>query len=224
MKTDVVEQSMSLYNEKSAEYFSRARTEIEPLLPQLRNEGMRALEIGCSEGHTLDWLKKMKYCDWVAGVDPYAKLHPSIVTIDEFHPVDIEKNWINFEPASLDLILCLDVLEHLVNPWEIVRKLDTILKPGGRFIISLPNIRNYHVVFDLAFNGNFQYSESGILDKTHLRFFTRKTAIQLVECAGATMIQVITNDSYRWQKRLLKKLGLEDLIARQYLILAIKPL
>jgi 2-polyprenyl-3-methyl-5-hydroxy-6-metoxy-1,4-benzoquinol methylase len=222
MKTAVAEISMNLYDEKTNGYFSRARTEIEPLLSQQNGIALRALEIGCSEGHTLEWLKKAGYCSWVAGVEPYAELRTSVGAIDEFFKIDIEKELPTIAAASLDLILCLDVLEHLVNPWEAVRRIDSLLKPGGQLIISVPNLRNYRILFDLAFRGKFSYSESGILDRTHLRFFTRTTAVELAESAGAKVTTVVGTETKTWQKRLLTGMGLGDLMAKQFVLAARK--
>lgn len=223
MKIGVADYNMNLYDEKTSGYFSRARTEIEPLLPKGKESPLRALEIGCSEGHTLDWLKKTGRCGWVAGVEPYAEMHPGITSIDQFYKLDIEKKLPDLQFESIDLILCLDVLEHLVNPWETIRKLDSLLKPGGQLIISVPNVRNYHVLTDLVLRGNFSYSESGILDRTHLRFFTRASAIELTETAGAKVSTVLGTETDRWQKRVLISLGLGDLITKQFLLSAYKP-
>lgn len=216
--------SADLYAEKTVEYFARARTEIEPLLPPKKiSLGCRALEIGCSEGHTLEWLKESGYCNWVAGVEPYTELQTRPGVVDQFFKLDIEKELPSLPSDSIDLILCLDVLEHLVNPWETIRRLDSLLKPGGLWIISVPNIRNYHILIDLAFKGRFNYSESGILDRTHLRFFTRTTAIELAESGGSTVIQIVETETNRWQKRLLSRLGFGDLLAKQFILAAKKP-
>ena len=85
------------------------------------------------------------------------------------------------EQATLDRILCLDVLEHLVDPWAVVRRLSLLLKPGGSMIVSLPNICHRDVMLPLLLHDRWDYAPSGILDQTHLRFFTRRTAIQLLE-------------------------------------------
>lgn len=211
------------YADKSVGYFSRARTEIESLLPKKSAQSQRVLEIGCSQGHTLEWLKKAGHCTWAAGVEPYAELQVDIGSVDEFFKIDIEKEQPSIEAGSIDMILCLDVLEHLVDPWGTVRKLDALLKPGGLWIISVPNIRNYHILVDLAFRGKFEYSESGILDRTHLRFFTRESAIALAQSSGATVTHVLGTETTRWQKRFLNALGLGGLIAKQHLVAAIKP-
>lgn len=224
MKIDVADSNMNLYNEKTSEYFSRARTEIEPLLPKGKELPLRALEIGCSEGHTLEWLKKTGRCNWTAGVEPYAELRTNPGSVDQFFKLDIEKTLPDLPPGSIDLMLCLDVLEHLVNPWETIRRLDPLLKPGGLWIISVPNIRNYHILVDLAFKGKFSYTESGILDRTHLRFFTRASVIELAESAGAKVTQQIGTETTRWQKRLLTACGLGDLLAKQFILAAQKQI
>lgn len=213
---------MSLYHEKPEDYFTHARLEIEPLLGLRKGTPCRALEIGCAEGHTLEWLKRSGYCSWTAGVEPYARRHPDNQSIDRFEQLDIEKWLPDIPPASLDLILCLDVLEHLNNPWETMHRLSTLLKPGGRWIISVPNIRNYRILMDLAFRGRFRYADAGILDRTHLRFFTRESLVEMVEATGAKVDTLIGADTSRWQKRLLAALGLGDLLAKQLLLSATK--
>lgn len=218
----MVENPTNLYSEKTVDYFTRARTEIAPLLPVNDKELLRVLEIGCSEGHTLEWLKKTGRCSWAAGVEPYADLRTSPGAIDQFFRLDIEKIQPDLPPASVDVILCLDVLEHLINPWDTLRKIDILLKPGGMWIISIPNLRNYHILSDLVFRGRFDYVESGILDKTHLRFFTRYSAIEMIESVGAKVIQIFSTETGRWQKRMLMSLGLGDLLAKQFIIKAEK--
>lgn len=213
---------MSLYHEKPEDYFTHARLEIEPLLGLRKGTPCRALEIGCAEGHTLEWLKRSGYCSWTAGVETYARRHPDNQSIDRFEQLDIEKGLPDIPPSSLDLILCLDVLEHLNNPWETMHRLSTLLKPGGRWIISVPNIRNYRILMDLAFRGRFRYADAGILDRTHLRFFTRESLVEMVEATGAKVDTLIGADTSRWQKRLLAALGLGDLLAKQLLLSATK--
>ena len=93
-------------------------------------------------------------------------------------------------PASLDLVLCLDVLEHLVDPWTVVRRASPLLKPGGRLILSVPNIRNWKFIWRLLSRGDFHYRDAGLLDRTHLRFFVRETARDLAAAGGLVPIGV----------------------------------
>lgn len=211
---------MNLYTSKDRNYFSNARTEIQPFLPEKNWGAASVLEIGCAEGFTLAWLKKIGYCSWSAGIDPYVNVDLFESGIDYFSNVDIEKNISEISIDAVDLILCLDVLEHLVNPWQTLQLLTKFLKPGGRMIISLPNVRNYHVVTDLAIRGEFKYTESGILDQTHLRFFTKSSAIAMINSAELRVVECRATESDRWQKKLMKYLGLEELTAKQFIFAA----
>ena len=89
-----------------------------------------------------------------------------------------------FSPGRLfDVIVCADVLEHLANPEEILAMLRGWLAPEGRLLVSLPNVANLTVRLALL-AGRFRYAERGILDRTHLRFYTRATARSLLEASG----------------------------------------
>ncbi len=164
------------------EYYTTFRKQIVPLLPENVD---RVLEIGCGTGQTLKWLKENRGCRWAAGVE----LHPQAASearlnVDALFQGDIERLDLPIELSTLDLVLCLDVLEHLIDPWSAVARLQKLLKPGGALIISVPNVRHRFVLFPLLFKGKWDYEESGILDRTHLRFFVRETAVKLVESAG----------------------------------------
>jgi hypothetical protein len=78
------------------------------------------------------------------------------------------------------------VLEHLTDPWQILKKAVTLLAPGGNIIIALPNISNAENRFRMMF-GQFEYAEIGVMDKTHLRFFNQQTARELITQAGLTV-------------------------------------
>ena len=133
-------------------------------------------------------------CEWAGGVEifPDAAEQARKKGIDMVEEGDIEALALPIAPGSLDVILCLDVLEHLVDPWIAVRKLHTFLKPGGVMIASLPNVRNLKVIVPLIIFGDWKYTKEGLLDKTHLRFFTRKTAMELMECSGLKVDKVPT--------------------------------
>lgn len=85
--------------------------------------------------------------------------------------------------ADYDAILFLDVLEHLVHPDAVLRAAQRWLRPGGVVLCSLPNIAHWRVRLALL-RGRFEYEDAGLLDRTHLRWFTRKTARELVTDAG----------------------------------------
>jgi 2-polyprenyl-3-methyl-5-hydroxy-6-metoxy-1,4-benzoquinol methylase len=86
-------------------------------------------------------------------------------------------------PHDYDLILFADTLEHLPDPPAVLRSLKSRVTPGGKLVVSLPNVANWAIRLSLM-GGRFRYTERGILDHTHLRFYTRKTAIEMVEAGG----------------------------------------
>ena len=177
-------------DEKNGQYYSHVRSEILPLLPE---HCERVLEIGCGSGETLLWLKTQKPdCQWLAGVELFAQSGSlGAPRLDWFCAGNIETLELDIAPASLDLILCLDVLEHLVDPWKTVGKLHHLLKPQGHIIASIPNIRYYSASLGLVLKGNWDYQKEGILDSTHLRFFTKKTATALMQSSGLSIDMVI---------------------------------
>jgi 2-polyprenyl-3-methyl-5-hydroxy-6-metoxy-1,4-benzoquinol methylase len=88
---------------------------------------------------------------------------------------------------KFDKILLLDILEHLVDPAAILRECRRLLRPGGQLIVSVPNVANISVRL-LLLLGRFDYMERGILDRTHLRFFTRRTIRELLETEGYSVV------------------------------------
>jgi 2-polyprenyl-3-methyl-5-hydroxy-6-metoxy-1,4-benzoquinol methylase len=88
--------------------------------------------------------------------------------------------------APFDAVVCGDVLEHLRDPWAALAFLATLLAPGGLAAISVPNIGHWTARRALV-GGRFPYAEHGLFDRTHLRFFTRASARELVARAGLTV-------------------------------------
>lgn len=170
---------MQSYIDKSADYFAHARKEIAPLLPP---QCGRVLEIGCGSGATLGWLCRDQRATCTVGVEiSEAAAQSARAHADEVYCLDFERVELPVANSRFNVILCLDVLEHMVNPWLVVDRLvSQHLLPGGTLIVSLPNVRHYSVVLPLLFQGQWDYQDAGLLDRTHLRFFTRDTAIRLL--------------------------------------------
>lgn len=165
-----------------ANYYGYSRKEILPMLPE---NVSKVLEIGCGTGNTLALIKQMKGCEWTGGVEICSSAAKEALSkVDMVCTGNIESINLDIEPNSLDLILCLDVLEHLVDPLAVLNRLYEITKLGGSIIIILPNVRYYKVSFNLLFLDRWDYAEEGVLDKTHLRFFVKNTAVKLLENSG----------------------------------------
>jgi 2-polyprenyl-3-methyl-5-hydroxy-6-metoxy-1,4-benzoquinol methylase len=215
---------MNQYNEKEGGYFSSTRSEIVQLLPQYSE---RVLEIGCGSGQTLHMLKDRKLCAETVGIELFqSAADEARKRVDRVYCLNVERDELPQEVKQFDLILILDVLEHLVDPWAFLSKLvDNHLAPEGKLIASIPNARHFSLVLPLL-GGNFDYVERGILDKTHLRFFTRRSAIKLLQHAGLS-VEATSSTSLDFQLNSGKlntlTLGLfSEFLSLQYLFRASK--
>lgn len=170
--------------QQNEDYFKHARTEILPFLPA---KVEKVLELGAASGATFAAIRQSHPNAWGYGIEldenaaMRAKKVFNVVQIGAIEHIKFE---LEIARNTLDLVLCLDVLEHLVDPWAAVKRLAPLLREGGRLIISVPNVRNLKFLMRLLFKGDFHYVEAGILDRTHLRFFTFETAQELGTQAG----------------------------------------
>jgi SAM-dependent methyltransferase len=169
-----------MYNEKKDHYFKNVRKELLDLIPPENRMG-NMLEIGAGGGNTLVYAKKNNYAKYITGIE-LCKVDNSFQDSDEFDAFligDIETMVLPFENNQFDVILLGDVLEHLVDPYAVIRKIKPLLSPKGVIIASLPNIRQVSVLKDIVLNGDFKYRDAGIMDRTHLRFFCKKNIIEM---------------------------------------------
>ncbi|GAB4157416.1 MAG: hypothetical protein Fur0037_25350 [Planctomycetota bacterium] len=167
--------------EPQGDYFRQERDDLFLCLDRAAAPG-RALEIGCGEGRFGARLCAMGFEVHGVESDPGA----AAVAGSVLHRVlceDIEAAALPYPEEHFDLLVCADVLEHLRDPWTVLRRLRVLLKRGGTAIASVPNAQYFPVVAGLL-AGRFRYRDSGVLDRTHLRFFTRESARELFEQAG----------------------------------------
>jgi spore maturation protein CgeB/Tfp pilus assembly protein PilF/ubiquinone/menaquinone biosynthesis C-methylase UbiE len=166
--------------EKPENYYKNIRHDLIPLVPEDANY---ILEVGCAEGMTGNELKKRPNV-FVAGIENNkAAAEMARKVLDDVIVGDIECMDIPYRPSAFDCIIFADVLEHLVNPLDVLKKMSKLLKNNGTVIISIPNVQFYGVVHHLV-EGSWTYQKEGILDETHLRFFTFKEIEKLVKEAG----------------------------------------
>lgn len=171
---------MVVMAQSADKYFAHARQEIAPLLPDTAN---RILEIGCSSGATLGWLREEWPNAEFWGIDGHAPLEP-LIRARAGHALihDLERPLPNI--GQFDLILALDVLEHLRKPEQVMADLAARLSPTGVIIISVPNVASYQIIAPLLLRRQFRYAEAGPMDRTHLRWFTEESARDLIRGAG----------------------------------------
>lgn len=209
-------------------YFDTARTEILPYLPQRCG---RILDIGCGTGATTGWVREQRAVEWAGGVEidegaaEQAGERLDVLWLGAIEQAELEAE---IPERSLDLVLCLDVLEHLVDPWAVVERLSALIAPGGRLIVSVPNIRNWKFIRKLLFKGDFHYTDAGLLDRTHLRFFVRDTAEALATSGGLALQG--SYDAHQYKPTELRRMliaatggGLASLIAKQWIVVADRP-
>ena len=103
--------------------------------------------------------------------------------LDVAHLANIETDTLDLERHSFDRLVLGDVLEHLRDPWTVLEQLKSYLKPVARLICSLPNINHWSILTGLL-AGDFTYQDQGILDRTHLRFFTLKEGLAMFQKSG----------------------------------------
>ncbi len=185
----------------------------------------KILEIGCGAGMTGKLLKELGF-EEVVGVEIVDEVaRKAIPYYDRVIVDDVEKVMLPYEKGHFDCILYGDVLEHLVEPWRVLKEHNALLKPGGTIVCSIPNIRHYRITRRLLLKGKWEYQESGILDRTHLRFFTLTSMKKMVTDSGFEITTIIKKPSAaKWLKWLNVLLGnlLIDHLVRRYVFSAKK--
>lgn len=165
------------------QYYSFSRTDLLSMITDPADQAIRVLEVGCGCGATLSKLKYMWPNAQVSGIE----LSEEIARI-RAHTMDIvsgniETMELSYEKGSFDYIMFGDVLEHLFDPEAILKKLTPFLKENGRFLCSIPNIMHESVIRALL-KGEFNYKDQGILDRTHIRFFTLDSIVKMLKACG----------------------------------------
>ena len=171
---------LELSGRRGADYGARSRAAVIGLLAPPLGE---VLDVGCAEGANADVLRA-RGATRIAGVE----IDPSFAEVartrlDEVVTGSVEED-LPWRDESFDTVLCYDVLEHLRDPWSLLSRLRGLLRPGGRVHVALPNARHTSLWLPLVLRGRFAYRPAGILDVTHLRFFARRDAEELVRNAG----------------------------------------
>jgi SAM-dependent methyltransferase len=202
------------------QYYGTVREDVVPHVPGGRGT---LLDVGGGSGATAARLKVLGKAKRVGVIDivdcsGYSQADFSYVgnVEDESFLKTVTEN-----EGPFATILCLDVLEHLVDPWQVVSHLHKTLEPGGVIVASIPNVRNYGVVLPLVLRNRWTLRDAGILDRTHLRFFVRSTAIDLMTSSGLELRSVAPSPSGGRRVRLFRRLTfglLNSFTDRQYVI------
>ena len=185
------------------DYGDRPRSDMLHFLPA---GARRILDVGCLAGGFGEVLKAARPGTVVWGIDPNPDAVAQARTrldhaICGMFPDDL------VGLGDFDCVVFNDVLEHMADPWTALDSARHILAPGGCVVASIPNVRHFTVVVPLVFHGRWAYRDFGILDRTHLRFFTRAQVQELFEGTGYTVdrferIRVTPAATARWARML----------------------
>lgn len=200
------------------------RPDIQKLVP---HDAKFILDVGCSNG-ALGAAIKVRTGAHVTGIEISPEMgEAALSNIDVVFVGDIAEIMFlgKLDGLRFDTIIFADVLEHMVDPWSVLKEIVKHLETGGCIIGSIPNVRHIDTLFSLIFRGRWPYRERGIHDRTHLRFFTKRNIKELFDNAGLNMKIVKTNyrfvDRSHYMNRFARPLavpGLRNFLAFQYLV------
>ncbi|MEX2121003.1 MAG: glycosyltransferase [Pirellulales bacterium] len=180
-------------------YYQFARPEIAGLVPVTARRG---LDVGCGAGRLGEAIKRRQPCE-VVGIEMNERAASAArLCLDEVIVEDAESPRVDFAQASFDFVTCADVLEHLRQPRQLLQRIRRWLKPSGCLVASIPNVAHHGVVTGLL-EGNWTYEPAGLLDQTHLAFFTRREIERLLYRAGFEIasIEPVPGAGYdEWQR------------------------
>ena len=146
-----------------------------------------ALEVGCNAGVLGQFIKEQYPDARVWGVEPNpVTAKAALARLDKVlvQPVE-EVDWSaqGVQPGQIDTVFLFDVLEHIYDPWKTLLTLRSLVSDTAQLVVSIPNVRNLFLLQDLV-NGHWRYREMGLLDITHIRFFTDQDLMRMFYQTG----------------------------------------
>jgi 2-polyprenyl-3-methyl-5-hydroxy-6-metoxy-1,4-benzoquinol methylase len=196
-------------------YYSRIRPEIASFVP---SNIKTILDVGCGQGSFLKLVKEKTGAEtW--GIEMETEVAEKAKNIVDNILAGKIEDMLSYVPAGyFDCITFNDVLEHLIEPTEVLKNIRSKLSENGSIIASIPNIRYINIFYELLIKKDWKYKDSGILDSTHLRFFTKKSMKRMFENADYTIMkQKGINPKTTWTFRLFNIFTLGILNDTRYL-------
>lgn len=168
-------------------YYARSRT-----WPSIFGilSGTKILDVGCGRGNLGSYLQTT-YGSEVTGLEIIKdNFLVASAVLHEAHLGDIESMDMSVLGSRFDYVIFSDSLEHMLEPKAVLERVRGLMAEGGHLLISMPNIRNFRVTVPLVFSDQWEYQDEGLLDRTHLRFFTCTSICKLIEQCGYKVEQV----------------------------------
>ncbi len=163
-------------------YYNHQRPEI---LSRVPTNPRRVLDVGCGAGKVGSAIKDQYRDSLVVGIEyqpEQAKLASE--RLDEVWQINLNEVSAHDINGNFDVIICADVIEHLIDPFSLMRTLRSRIDRDGVAILSIPNIRHWSVLVPLLSNDLFTYTDQGLLDRTHVHFFTYTEIDKMLQECG----------------------------------------
>jgi 2-polyprenyl-3-methyl-5-hydroxy-6-metoxy-1,4-benzoquinol methylase len=173
------------YGSKPEEYFGKPRRDYVAALPVSNTAAI--LEIGCGDGATGALALAERKCATYVGIELFESM--ALRAKDRLTDVlvgDVETMALPLAPASFDVLIASEVLEHLIDPGAVLKRLVPLMRPGALVFASSPCLAHWSNIVGLV-QGRFDYTETGMMDRTHLRWFTPNSFAGMFRDAGFTV-------------------------------------
>lgn len=172
---------------KPARYYEQSRAVMLKYIPE---KAKKTLELGCASGNFSDMVKTNFGAEcWGIEIDPQAA-EVAATKLDKVINGDVNQCLDEIPENYFDCIICNDILEHLTDPYALLINLKKKLTAEGLVVASFPNVRYCRNLFELVVRGNWDYKNYGILDKTHLRFFTYNSLVKMFPQLGYKLLTI----------------------------------
>lgn len=219
--------NQNVINKPSENYYQHRRISVSE---SISKGAHRILDVGCGAGNFGAYLLQSGHAKDVVGIELIqAAADEASTKLNQVYCADLNRSRVAdllqtpTECMPFDYIVCADVLEHLVDPWQVLRDLSCYLAPGGKIIASIPNVRHWTVWLPLIVKGRWDYLDEGIMDRTHLRFFTKATILDLFASAGLDVVELRPLIGGKW--RLVDKYSLQllrEMVAIQWVCVGVR--
>lgn len=199
------------YSKLDNQYKRRSHNIFKDILQKYSTEEFpKLLDVGCASGIIGAIKKSHKNIYGIEYDEELIRLaRDNCEKVYKINLNNFKKSYI--QESSFDFIFCGDILEHVINPIGLLEELIVLLNPNGYIIISVPNIAQIQFRLKLLF-GNFDYTETGVLDKTHLHLYTYKTSVELIKSVGLYVVNFYPSGTFVSFINVLPKLLSSQLI------------
>lgn len=185
------------------QYPDSPRSEMQRFVPI---DARRLLDVGCHTGAFGLALKQRQDIE-VWGVEPSTGPAGVAATRIDHVLAEVLGTDSKLPDAYFDVIVFNDVLEHIESPWDMLNLVKRWLAPGGVLVVSLPNLLHIDNLEHMLVERDFRYEDRGIRDRTHLRFFTRRSALRMFGECGYTVSAVAGINESWWSSSLPKRIA-----------------